>query len=76
MKYNRQKRKSVDGQFLTKITIVYLCIFSSPFIISQFAPQTQITHSPTENSRKGSEHRAISLSTQSISHRDGKDCSN
>lgn len=75
MKHNRRNREPADGQFLTKITIVYLCIFSSPFIISQFAPQTQIAHSPTEDSREGSEHRAISISAQSISHRDGKDCS-
>lgn len=75
MKHNRRNWKPVDGQFLTKITIVYLCIFSSPLIISQFAPKAQTAHSPTEGSREGSEHRAISLSAQSISHRDGKDCS-
>lgn len=75
MKHKRRKHKPMDGRFLTKISIVYLCIFSSPLIISQFAPKAQTAHSPTEVSREGSEHQAISLSAQSISRPKGKDCS-
>lgn len=65
----------MDGRFVTKIAIVYLGIFSSPFIISQFSPKVQTAHSSSEGSQKVSENQAISLSAQTISQRDGKDCS-
>lgn len=74
MKHNRRKRKPIDEKFVTKIAIVYLCIFSSPFIISQFTPKVQTAHS-SEDVPKGAENRAISFSNQTISPRKEKNCS-
>ena len=74
MKHSSRHRRSPNWGFITKITIIYLGIFSSPFIISQFSPKEKTAKQSYEASQEELANRTTAISAQSLVSHEGKEC--